>query len=100
MHKLGDIALGFSVSGTSLDSSIRYTGRVPTDAKGTMEAEKTIVTGTGVQSATNHRWGDYSSRAIDPSNDCTVWYTQEYIKTSGSLSWSTQLASFHFNSCT
>jgi len=100
MDKLGDIALGFSVSGTSLDPSIRYTGRVPTDAKGTMEAEKTIVTGTGVQSATNHRWGDYSSMALDPSNDCTFWYTQEYIKTGGSFSWSTRLASFHFNSCT
>jgi len=100
MDKNGDIALGYSVSSSATKPSIRYTGRVPTDAKGTMQAEKTIVTGTGVQqSNTFHRWGDYSSMAIDPSDDCTFWYAQEYIKTSGTFSWSTRLASFKFNTC-
>ena len=99
MDKNGDIALGYSVSSASLDPSIRYTGRLPTDPAGTMEAEKSIVTGTGVQSSSGHRWGDYSSMAIDPGDDCTFWYTQEYIKTGGSFSWSTRLASFHFNTC-
>jgi hypothetical protein len=68
MDKNGDIALGYSVSSSATKPSIRYTGRVPTDAQGTMQAEKTIVAGTGVQqSNTFHRWGDYSSMAIDRS---------------------------------
>lgn len=99
MDKNGDMALGYSVSGTTLDPSIRFTGRVPTDPAGTMESEKSIVTGTGVQSSSGHRWGDYSSTAIDPGDDCTFWYAQEYIKVSGSFSWSTRLASFHFTTC-
>jgi len=98
MDKVGDIALGYSVSSTTTDPSVRYTGRVPGDAKGKMESEKTIVKGTGVQEASGHRWGDYSSMAIDPSNDCTFWYAQEYIKTSATA-WSTRLASFAFTTC-
>jgi hypothetical protein len=99
MDKVGDIAVGYSVSSSNTDPSIRYTGRVPSDAPGTMESEKSIVAGTGVQSSSGNRWGDYSSMAIDPSDDCTLWYTNEYVRTSGSFSWSTRLASFKFTTC-
>jgi hypothetical protein len=99
MDKAGDIAMGYSVSSLTTDPSIRYTGRIPTDAIGTMESEKVIVSGTGVQSSSGNRWGDYSSMAMDPVDDCTFWYTSEYIKSSGSFNWSTRLASFKFTSC-
>jgi hypothetical protein len=74
-------------------------GRVPTDPLGTMESPDRVVTGTGVQQTSFHRWGDYSSMVIDPKDDCTFWYTQEYYKTTGSFNWSTRIASFKFNSC-
>lgn len=99
MDKVGDIALGYSKASKSLDPSIEYVGRVPTDSLGTMESPSTIITGTGVQRSSQHRWGDYSSMAIDPVDDCTFWYAQEYYKTSGSFNFSTRLASFKFNSC-
>ena len=99
MDKTGDIALGFSVSSSTVKPSIRYTGRVPTDPLGTMETAKLIVAGTGVQQSSFNRWGDYSSMAIDPTDDCTFWYAQEYYKTNGSFNFSTRLASFKFNSC-
>jgi hypothetical protein len=99
MDKAGDIALGYSVSSSSVFPSIRYTGRVPSDPLGTMEAEASIVAGKGVQFSTSNRWGDYSSMAIDPGDDCTFWYAQEYILASGSFNWSTRLASFKFPSC-
>jgi hypothetical protein len=100
MDKTGDTALGYSVSSSSTDPSIRFTGRVPTDPLGTMESEQSIVAGTGVQQPdTGHRWGDYSSMAIDPSDDCTFWYTQEYYKASGPFNWSTRIASFKFPAC-
>ncbi len=99
MDKNGDIALGFSRSSSTLDPSISYTGRVPSDPLGTMETAKTVVNGTGVQTKTFHRWGDYSSMNIDPADDCTFWYTQEYIKTTGSFTWSTRIVKFKFNSC-
>jgi len=99
MDKVGDIALGYSTTGSTLKPSIKYTGRVPTDALGKMEAAATIVTGTGVQEASSNRWGDYSSMAIDPTDDCTFWYSQEYYKTTGSFNFDTRLASFKFTAC-
>jgi hypothetical protein len=81
----GDMAVGYSVSSSSINPSIRYTGRVPTDPAGTMEAEVNIVSGTGAQTATLSRWGDYSAMQVDPVDDCTFWYTQEYMKTNGTF---------------
>lgn len=99
MDKAGDIALGYSASSPTLRPSVFYTGRVPTDAVGKMQAPFVVVKGTGVQENTTNRWGDYSAMQIDPSDDCTFWYTQEYIKTTGSFNWSTRINSFKFNSC-
>jgi hypothetical protein len=98
--KVGDIALGYSKSSSTLDPSIEYTGRIPTDTLGHMESAHTIKTGTGVQDSNSfHRWGDYSSMQIDPVDDCTFWYTTEYYKTSGAFNWSTHMASFKFTTC-
>jgi hypothetical protein len=99
MDKVGDIAMGYSVSSSTVFPGIRYTGRVPTDAPGTMEAENTILTGTASQTGTLHRWGDYSSMSVDPVDDCTFWYTTEYIPSSGSFNWATRIASFKFPGC-
>ncbi len=97
--KNGDIALGFSASSPTLDPSIAYTGRMPADPPGKMESLKYIIRGTGVQLNTG-LWGAYSSMTIDPVDDCTFWYATEYIKTTGSLTWRTRIASFRFQSCT
>ena len=99
MDKNGDIALGYSVSSGSVFPSIRYTGRVPTDALGTMEAENTIFTGSFSQTGSLHRWGDYSAMQIDPVDDCTFWYTNEYLPATGSFNWATRIASFKFAGC-
>ena len=99
MDSAQDIALGYSVSSSSTFPSINYTGRVPGDPLGTMEAETQIVAGTGSQVSTSNRWGDYSSMAIDAADDCTFWYTAEYYMTTASFGWSTRLASFKFPGC-
>jgi len=99
MDKLGDIALGYSVSSGAIHPAIRYTGRVPADALGTMESENTIIQGNGSQLTGLNRWGDYSSMAIDPSDDCTFWYTTEYLQANGTFNWSTRIASFKFTGC-
>ena len=98
MDKVGDIALGYSKSNTSTKPTIEFVGRVPTDAKGTMESAKNIKTGTGVQTGAGGRWGDYSSMAIDPTDDCTFWYAQEYYSVNG-FNWHTRMASFKFTGC-
>ena len=103
MDKKGNMALGYSISGSDKYPSIRYTGRVVTDPINTMRTEKEIASGTSFQVMPSgyprNRWGDYSSMAIDPSDGCTFWYTNEYIKVSGAFIWSTRIASFRFPNC-
>ena len=99
MDKFGDIALGYSESSGSLFPSIAFTGRVPSDPLNTMEAENLVFQGSGSQTGTLHRWGDYSSMSVDPVDDCTFWYTTEYLATSGSFNWSTRIISFKFPGC-
>src|SRR5262249_56586508 len=53
----------------------------------------------GSQTGGLSRWGDYTSMAVDPSDDCTFWYTDEYLTTNGSFNWHTRIASFKFPSC-
>ena len=99
MDQAGDIAMGYSVSSSTVSPSVRFTGRTPADPDNTMEAETNIVTGTGSQTGTLTRWGDYSAITIDPVDDCTFWYTTEYMKTSGTFNWNTRIANFKFPGC-
>ncbi len=100
MDQAGDIVLGYSESSSTTFPSIFYTGRVPSDTLGTMETEASIKTGLGSQNGNLSRWGDYTSVAIDPSDDCTFWHANEYLPATGSFNWNTRLASFKFASCT
>lgn len=97
MDKMGNIALGASGSSITQKPLIGYTGRVPTDPLGKMEAPVIITVGTGVQSGSS-RWGDYSSMSVDASDDCTFWYATEYYQANGT-NWITHVNSFRFNSC-
>ncbi|PYX93849.1 MAG: hypothetical protein DMG67_03235 [Acidobacteria bacterium] len=99
MDKVGDIAVGYSASSSSVFPSIRYSGRVSSDALGTLESENVLQAGGGSQLTNLSRWGDYSSITIDPSDDCTLFYTTEYLKASGTFNWSTRIGSFKFPGC-
>jgi len=99
MDKRGDIAMGYSESSSSLFPSIAFTGRVPSDPLGTMEAENLAFKGSGSQTGALNRWGDYSSISVDPVDNCTFWYTTEYLAATGSFNWSTRIISFKFTGC-
>jgi subtilisin-like proprotein convertase family protein len=97
MDGAGNIGLGYSKTDTSpaIFPSIGVTGRLATDTPGTMGPETTVV--SGVQSQTSSgRWGDYANMSIDPVDDCTFWYTNEYMPGS---SWGTRIVSFVFEEC-
>ena len=101
MDGTGNMALGYSITDdVSLYPSIRYAGRLVADTSGTLpQSETTLVTGGGNQSDSYNRWGDYSAMQVDPVDDCTFWYTQEYAATSGAYNWYTRIGSFKFPSC-
>jgi methionine-rich copper-binding protein CopC len=100
MDQAGDLAVGYSVSSSSVSPSVRFAGRVPTDPVSTLETEVNVISGSGSQSGNSlTRWGDYSAMQVDPVDDCTFWYTQEYMKTTGSFNWNTRIANFKFPGC-
>lgn len=88
MDRDGNIAVGYSVSSASTFPSIRYAGRLVSDPAGTLpQGEAVLVGGSASQDACSSpqpsncrsRWGDYSSLNVDPVDDCTFWYTNEYL---------------------
>ena len=104
-HK-GNIALGYSVvNGVDVFPGIRYTARRASDPLGQMTlGEGTIINGTGVQITVNSRWGDYTSMNVDPNDDCTFWYVNEYYQVNGILGvntapWQTRVGSFKLPRC-
>ena len=102
MDGSGDMAVGFSVSGSTIHPEIHYTGRLAGDPLGQMtQGEGTLINGPGSQSGQGlSRWGDYSAISIDPSDDCTFWYTNEYLPNNGAFNWKTRIGSFKFANCT
>ncbi len=100
MDNSGNIALGYSVSGPELYPSIAYAGRLASDPAGVMaQDEVTMISGTGSQTSVYSRWGDYSMMAVDPADECTFWYTQEYYVATSSIFWNTRIGAFKFPSC-
>lgn len=100
MDKQGNMAVGYSASSSSVYPSIRYTGRLVGDPLSTLQGESSILEGLGSQTGQNlSRWGDYSTLTLDPADDCTFWYSTEYLRTNGAFNWSTQIASFKFPGC-
>ncbi|MGA9527718.1 MAG: choice-of-anchor D domain-containing protein [Terriglobales bacterium] len=95
-----DIGMGYSASSSTIYPAIRFTGRIPTDSVNTMESEATILNGTGSQVGSYaYRWGDYTAMQVDPSDDCTFWYVDQYQAVNGTFDWSTNISSFSFSRC-
>ena len=100
--KFGDIALGYSRSSAAAGDfpSLYLSGQTAGEVAGTTDAETLIFAGSGSQSDTANRWGDYSSMALDGADLCSFWYTNQYYPVTGSFSWNTRIAGpIKFTSC-
>jgi len=96
----GNVALGFSASSETIHPQIRYAGRLATDPLGILSGEQHLFDGTGSQ-WDEERWGDYSDMTVDPVDDCTFYYTNEYyLKTGRGANWKTRIGYFKFAQCT
>ena len=101
----GNLAAGYSVvNATTVKPGIRYAGRLAGDPLGTLaQGEAVLINGTGVQTATNSRWGDYTSMNVDPVDNCTFYYMNEYYLVDGTPAdtrpWKTRIGAFKFPSC-
>jgi hypothetical protein len=109
MDRSGNIAIGYSASGPNHFPSLHYAGRLATDPLNELtQGEAIMFLGQGVEIQTGvfpfrNRWGDYSNLVVDPTDDCTFWYTNEYAKSTPNdilvAQWMTRIGSFKFPQC-
>ncbi|HEY3492477.1 MAG TPA: proprotein convertase P-domain-containing protein, partial [Solirubrobacterales bacterium] len=105
MDGSGNLAVAYSASSLTLHPSLYYAGRLASDPpNGLFQGEGILITGTGVQTNTGSRWGDYSALSVDPSDDCTFWFTSEYYtaasQAASSVGWLTRIGTFNLPDCT
>ena len=96
----GNMAIGYSASSATINPGIRYAGRLAGDTANTLAQGEAVMTpGTGHQTSTSGRWGDYSAMFVDPSDSCTFWHTNEYFSVTTSASWRQRIGTFKFPGC-
>ncbi len=99
MDGSGNIAMGYSLTSGSTFPSIHYAVHEKDAPLGTMSAEAVLEAGEGSQTHSAARWGDYSSMELDPADDCTFWFTTEYLQATGSAPWTTRVGAFKVPGC-
>ena len=99
MDKTGGIAIGYNISSSTVVPSIRYAYRGPADPLGTLGNETTILVGSGIQTATLTRWGDYSTISVDPVDGCQMVFTSQFQPANGNFNWNTYIHSFKLSTC-
>ncbi|MGE5358584.1 MAG: hypothetical protein ACM3NQ_06155 [Bacteroidales bacterium] len=98
MDRQGNIAVGYSFGGTPHFPGQRFAARLAGDARGLLTFRETVLA-EGQASQTNTlRWEDYTTLAMDPTDDCTFWYVGDYLK-AGAPSYTTKIGAFRVPSC-
>lgn len=98
-----NIGVGYNASSAAINPEVRLSGRERLDPAGTLRDELTCTPpGTGAQTGLfsgRARWGDYATMALDPNDQCTFWFTNEYYPVTSNSTWNTRICAFRFNSC-
>jgi hypothetical protein len=98
MDAKGNIGIGYSFGGTPHYAGQRFAGRLADDPKGTLTLRETVLATGEASQANTLRWEDYTQTAVDPSDDCTIWYVGDYLK-KGATSYSTRIGAFRMPGC-
>ena len=98
MDAKGNIGIGYSFGGMPHFAGQRFAARSADDPKGKLTMRETVLADGEAAQANTVRWQDYSQTAVDPSDDCTIWYVGDYYK-AGATSYSTRIGAFRMPGC-
>jgi hypothetical protein len=98
MDKFGNIGIGYSFGGTPNFAGQRFAGRTPSDPKGVMTMKEAVLVEGEASQTSTLRWQDYSQTAVDPSDDCTIWYVGDYLK-KDATTYSSRIGAFKLPGC-
>ena len=94
----GNIGIGYSFGGTPNFAGQRFAGRLAGDPKGVMTLRETVLAKGEAAQESTLRWEDYTASAVDPSDDCTIWYVGDYLM-KGATRYSTRIGAFRMPGC-
>ena len=105
MDRFGNIGIGYSFGGSPNFAGQRFAGREPNDPKGQLTLRETVLVhgeaadgGPGAERPRTQRWEDYTQTAVDPIDDCTIWYVGDYVQ-KDAVSYSTRIGAFRMPGC-
>jgi hypothetical protein len=98
IDRFGNIGIGYSFGGTPNFGGQRFAARTPADPPGVLGLRETILVDGEAAQTNTLRWEDYTTTAVDPSDDCTVWYVGDYLK-KDAPSYSTKIGAFRMPGC-
>ena len=98
IDKFGNIGIGYSFGGSPHFAGQRFVGRRPSDPPGVLTLRETILAEGAAAQTTTVRWEDYSQTAVDPADDCTIWYVGDYYK-KDATNYSTRIGAFRMPRC-
>jgi len=94
----GNIGIGYSFGGTPHFAGQRFAARLTDDRKGVLPLRETVLVEGEAAQTNTLRWQDYTQTAVDPSDDCTIWYVGDYFRT-GATAYSTRIGAFRMPGC-
>ncbi|HZS03563.1 MAG TPA: hypothetical protein VFD58_01695 [Blastocatellia bacterium] len=97
IDRRGNIGIGYSFGGAPNFAGQRFAGRLAKDPPGQLTLRETVLA-EGEAAQNVMRWEDYTQTAVDPSDDCTIWYVGDYLK-KGETNYSTRIGAFRFPNC-
>ena len=75
-----------------------FAGRTNGDPFGRLTVREAVLARGEAAQTNTLRWEDYSQTAIDPADDCTIWYVGDYLKR-GAASYSSRIGAFRLPGC-
>jgi hypothetical protein len=98
IDRRGNIGICYSFGGTPNFSGQRFAARLANDPLGQLTLPETVLVEGEAAQTTTLRWEDYTQTAIDPSDDCTIWYVGDYFK-KGATNYSSRIGAFRMPGC-
>lgn len=98
MDRQGNIGVGYSFGGTPHFTGPRVAARLAGDPAGTLSFHETVLAEGEAAQTTTLRWEDYTTLAVDPSDDCTFWYAGDYLE-AGAVNYSSRIGAFRLPGC-
>jgi hypothetical protein len=98
IDRAGNIGIGYSFGGTPNFAGQRFAGRLAGDPLGVLTLKEAVLAEGEASQTTTLRWEDYTTTAMDPSDDCTVWYVGDYLK-KDATTYSTRIGAFRMPGC-